>query len=392
MKKITIKFIAMSAMLLGGLSSCNDIVTYNDNYDDGMTSTGAPIISMVYDADDTEKTTPITSAAFEDMIVLAGENLSHVTKVLFNDIEVPLSEVYATAKSVYLPIPRKVPGNVTNKIYYTTELGETSYDFTVVIPEVEINGLFNEYCEPGDTVQVMGNFFDLYGFDGSVETSTITMNGEAVKVDSMTERYFSIVIPENAHPNSIIDFNYEGVNGHVKKQIAYRNEAALLFDLSQPAQSGITNTDYITEGTDEGDPEPLNGPFVRIHGDFDGWSWTEWLKGNVTLPSADIVANPSGYVFKFETCSATANPFYNSDGYGYLFQINGGDNVAYSWNPSAVSSFNTYGQWQTITLDFALIAPNLSSETTDFNFIMQPNTTWTVDHSFANFRIEKKLQ
>ena len=116
MRKINIRLIAMSAALLAGLSSCNDIVTYNDNYDDGMTSTGTPVINMVYDADDTEKTAPIVSAAFEDMVVLSGDNLIHVTRVAFNDVEVPLSEVYATAKNVYLPIPRRVPEEVTNKL------------------------------------------------------------------------------------------------------------------------------------------------------------------------------------------------------------------------------------------------------------------------------------
>lgn len=390
MRKINIRLIAMSAALLAGLSSCNDIVTYNDNYDDGMTSTGTPVINMVYDADDTEKTAPIVSAAFEDMVVLSGENLSHVTRVAFNDVEVPLSEVYATAKNVYLPIPRRVPEEVTNKIYYETELGSTSYDFTVVIPEVEVEGLFNEFCEPGDTVQMVGNFFDLYGFDGSVETSKITMNGEALKVDSVSERYFSVVIPENAQPNSIINIDYEGVNGHVNRQVAYRNEDALLFDLSQP--DGISNVDYITDGSNAGDPEPLNGPFVRIEGSFDAWQWTEWLKGNVIFPSEDVAANPSDYTFKFEVCSATATPFYDSDGYGYLFQFNSADNSAFPWNPSEISSFNTYGEWRTVTLDFGTAAPKQTSVTTDFNFIMQPNSAWTVDHSFANFRVERKLQ
>lgn len=32
------------------------------------------------------------------MIVLVGENLSNVTKITFNNMEVDLSEVYATSK------------------------------------------------------------------------------------------------------------------------------------------------------------------------------------------------------------------------------------------------------------------------------------------------------
>ena len=45
-------------------ASCNDIVDYNDNYDDGMTSYGPPVITGVYDANDTELTEPLEAADF----------------------------------------------------------------------------------------------------------------------------------------------------------------------------------------------------------------------------------------------------------------------------------------------------------------------------------------
>ena len=89
------------------LVSCQDIVTYNDGYDDGMTSNGVPSISAIYRADDTEMTAPLTGAAFEDMIKLTGENLSHTRKVMLNDVEVALSEVYATANAVYFPTMKR---------------------------------------------------------------------------------------------------------------------------------------------------------------------------------------------------------------------------------------------------------------------------------------------
>ena len=386
MKKINIKLVAVSAMLLGSLSSCNDIVTYNDNYDDGMTSTGAPVINMVYYADDTEKTAPIVSAEFEEMLVLEGENLSHVTKVLFNDVELPVSEVYATAKNAYLPVPRKVPGEVTDKIYYTTELGETSYDFKVVIPEVRVEGLYNEYCEPGDTVQIVGDYFDLYGFDGSVETSKVTMNGETLKVDSVSEYYFSVVIPENAQPKSLINIDYEGVNGHVNRQIVFRNADSFLFDLDDPEGSNISKTDYITDGSNTDDPEPIDGKsFVRITGEFGSWAWTTWLNGNVAIPQ-DVVDNPSEYVFKFEISCPASVPVY-SGGYNFKF-----DSAQYTWNFDNQNGLNTEGKWRTVTLDFEGMNPG-TSELKYFDFaISAPGLTWTVDHSFANFRIEKKLQ
>lgn len=110
MKKLNIAVCGlMFAAATATLVSCQDIVTYNDGYDDGMTSNGAPSISAIYRADDTEMTAPLTGAAFEDMIKLTGENLSHARKVMLNDVEIALSEVYATAHAVYFPIPPHHP-------------------------------------------------------------------------------------------------------------------------------------------------------------------------------------------------------------------------------------------------------------------------------------------
>lgn len=100
---------------------------------------------------------------------------------MLNDVEIALSEVYATAHAVYFPIPRTIPGEVNNKLYYETELGNTSVDFTVQIPEVSISGLYNEFALPGSSIKVNGAYFDLYGFGGGTESSTITMNGVALK-------------------------------------------------------------------------------------------------------------------------------------------------------------------------------------------------------------------
>ena len=104
----------------------------------------------------------------------------------------------------------------------------------------------------------------------------------------------------------------------------------------------------------------------------------------------DIASNPSGYVFKFETNSASNSPFYDG---GYHFVI--GDDM-YTWNPSGSGSFNTYGTWRTITIDLGEMAPSLREQgagTYWYKFVINaPGVDWRgLDHSFTNFRIEKKL-
>ncbi len=68
------------------------------------------------------------------MIVLVGENLSNVTKITFNNMEVDLSEVYATSKrrvSLYRGICLE---EITNKLYYETERGNTTCEFKLDVP------------------------------------------------------------------------------------------------------------------------------------------------------------------------------------------------------------------------------------------------------------------
>lgn len=390
MKKL---YIAACGLMLTAaaiiITSCQDIVTYNEGYDDGMTSTGAPAIAAIYDAEDTEKTTPLSSGAFEDMIMVTGENLSQVKKILLNDVEVPPSEVYATAKAAYFPIPRTIPGEVTNKLYYETEQGNTSMDFTVNIPEVSIAGLYNEFAMPGSSVKVSGSYFDLYGFGGTTASSTITMNGVALEVDSLTEQYMSVVIPENTPDNSTIVFSWESADGMKSVNVPYRNTANILWNLDTPEDYGFwAGTELITAGDGENEPTPLNGSYFRINGSYSSWSWNSLLCGGCNFP-AEAAVNPSDYWFKFEVNSASGNPFYDSATAGYIIQLNGGQ---YVWNPSATNSFNTYGSWCTVRLELADVATNgINNGWNNLYWIMQPNSDWNVDHSFANIRIEKKM-
>lgn len=372
--------------------SCDDIVTYNDNYDDGMTSHGSPVISAIYDVQDTARANSLTEGDLQQMLRIEGENLSNVKSITFNGIEVPVSGVYAKAKACYLTIPRIIPTDVTNKLVYTTQQGTVTRDFVVNIPSIKFNGLVNEFALPGDTVQVDGSYFDLYGFGTDAKTATahITMDGKEVAVDSLTADYMSIAIPATAKDNSLITFSWTAVGGVQKSvNIPYRQTQCLLFeDLSKVGFWSASSLAYVTDGTAKGDPEMLYGPYFRFKGTFSAWSWNSFGMG-FNFSNDDAVSNPGNYVFRFEVNSASASPFYDSGAsWGYLFSINDGGN--YVWNPSAAKSFNTYGKWKTVSIALPALATNgLKVGWINFNPIMQPNADWAVDHSFANFRIEK---
>lgn len=391
MKLVNMRIVGLTLLIGLVFASCQDIVTYNDGYNDGTASTGVPKILAIYDVGDTACITPLSEGSLEEMLHITGSNLSGVKKVMFNDVEVPLSGIYAKAENAYLQIPRVIPGEVTNKLVYTTELGEITYDFAVNTPELEVDGLYNEFALPGDTVEVNGNYFDLYGFttDNS-GAATITLNNENVTIDSLTSEYMSIIIPKNAPDNAIISFNYIAPGDvQTTKNIPYRQVQTLIWpDLANYSQYGIWGgSGYITDGAATGEPTPLYGSYVRVKGSFSAWSWNNLPCGGFNFSNEDAANNQSDYYFKFEVNSASSSPFYSSTA-GYIFQLNGG---WYVWNPSSDISFNTYGKWQTIEIPLSNVATaGLSTGWTNFYFILQPSADWSLEHNFTNFRIEKK--
>ena len=65
MKRLSFKSITLMCCMALSFGACQDIVTYNDNYDDEMASSGAPVIDAVYDSKDRDKLLPITDGNLE---------------------------------------------------------------------------------------------------------------------------------------------------------------------------------------------------------------------------------------------------------------------------------------------------------------------------------------
>lgn len=379
---------AVAAMM----ASCSDVVHYNDDPTDIFASDGAPVIMAVYDVSDTAYATPLTEGYLNQMLRITGKNLSHVKEVKFNGIPVDISQIYATSKESFLKIPRVIPENVTNVLEYTTERGTVNHNFEVSIPNLRLEGLANEFCSAGESVQVQGEYFDLFGFGTEGSDAHITLDGVELKVDSITEEYMSIVIPEGTPDNSIINFSWKEVGSEIhSRNVPFRYSKYIFMpDLTTVGWWDASVKQYITDGSHAGDPVSTFGNFFRITGNFDQWSWNTFGGGS-NWPDLDCRQNPENFVFKFEVCSSASCPFYDSETYGYYFALNDSEN--YSWNPSAGVSFNTYGQWRTISIPLPLVASKGLPEPgtwANFCMVMQPNTAggWKVDHCFANFRVE----
>lgn len=410
--KINIKNISLSAMAIIALASCSDVVDYS--VPDRTSNSGAPAISQIYDVQDTGFVAPLNGGVLNQMIHIKGQNLANAKKIRFNDVDVDVRQVYATTDEAWVKIPRAIPGVQNDSLVYETDKGKTKLYFPVSIPSVEIEGLKNEFALQGNQVQINSEYMDLYGFNDSTETSPAKVYIENVDAgyrkeihcDSCSEKFTSIVIPEDCPDNSLIHFSWHEISGDKTATIPYRMTDQLMFgDFS--GDLGWWNDwgkGLVTDGTKSGDPESLGFSFLRVKGTYDAWSWNSTGFG-CNWRWLDASAHPENYVLKFEVATNSSNPFNNYGDNGASGSKNGGYNLTLQaggegrcqFDPVSMGINNTYGKWITVSIPLTdvLKGGSLPTEADQYialEFVMQPNTAdaWNVDHCFGQFRIEPK--
>ena len=207
--------------------------------------------------------------------------------------------------------------------------------------------MYNEFAIQGEEVQIIGRYFDLYGF--GTDNVTIELNGVPLKITNVTATQVTVMLPSVTENNT--QMTIKG-NKFATVNLPYRTTNAIVFSFENP-DNFWAGKEYITDGKADGDPKPLYGPFFRVNKSFGAWSWNNTPSGGINLDT-EIAANPSDYYLKFEVNNKTSTPFYNSsNGGGYIIKINEGD---YKWNPSKDITFNTYGNWCTVTLNLEEVA------------------------------------
>lgn len=410
--KINIKNISLSAMAILAFASCSDVVDYS--VPDRTTNSGAPAISQIYDVQDTGYVAPLNGGELNQMIHIKGQNLANAKKIRFNDVDVDVRQVYATTDEAWVKIPRVIPGVQNDILLYETDKGTTEINFPVSIPSVEIEGLKNEFALQGNQVQITSDYMDLYGFNDTTETSPAKVYIENVDAgyrkeihcDSCSEKFTSIVIPEDCPDNSLIHFSWHEISGDKTATLPYRMTDQLMFgnfgsDINCWNDWG---KGLVTDGTKSGDPESLGFAFLRIKGTYDAWSWNSTGFGR-NWKWLDASAHPENYVMKFEVATNSSNPFNNYGDNGASGSKNGGYNLTLQaggegrcqFDPVSMGINNTYGKWVTVSIPLTdvLKGGSLPTEADQYmalEFVMQPNTAdaWNVDHCFGQFRIEPK--
>ena len=371
------------------LTSCDDIVNYNDGYNpaEQKANAGAPVIKAVYDVADTAFATPITQGTLGQTVVLVGQNLNQVRSVSFNTVACDIKNVYTMATRAIVQIPSKLSTEQVNKIEYTTPQGTCNYDFLIPFPELIINGLACEFTNAGDSVTVYGKNFDLYDFEGGV--SIVKIGPSTLGVGSVTSESMKILIPEGTPENTDLQFSWQTNGTTHTATLPFRPSANLLFgDFSGVSISKDGSVQMAIE-TDDGIGASawLNQKNMHFTGHYGAWAWNTI---DLSCNMIDVVVdNPDDYVLKMEVLTNANFPLTEQTGLQFCF--NWGD--SYSWNPANGIGINTRGQWQTVTLPLAPMATKGISEPGKWQtlrIIFQPHADYDADFRLANFRIVKK--
>lgn len=385
MKNINIKYWMFLFLTMFIFSACQDIEDYNIGWNSDNTSTAAPEITNITDVRNNDSI--ITSGALTQLISINGTNLSGIKSIYFNDVEVDLKMAYVKINKIIVPVPRNLPTEITNKISVTTELGKTTFDFEVKIPELVITGLYNKYTIPGDTAEIDGNFFDLYQL--TPDDGVIYFGDQELPIISATDKTLFFKVPTNATNDQIIKLGsaYSKLKTPVAIPGKYRETGFKFIDFENPSSyNGMwAGSEYITDGKKQGDPKPLNGKFLRINREIGAWAWTTYFAGGVSVSSQDMVDNKDKYKLEFEI---NTNSQYPIKAGNFVYQVFDG---WYVWNPAdAGVAYNTYGNWKTISIDLSTLGAKPGIGWKGFGLTCQPTETMYLDVSFANFRIVEK--
>ena len=387
--KNTIIACSICSVIVAALTSCDDIVNYNDGYTpaEQQANAGAPVIKAVYDVADTAFSTPITQGTLGQTVVLVGENLNQVQSVSFNTVACDMNNVYTMATRAIVRIPSKLSTEQVNKIEYITPQGTCNYDFIIPFPDLIINGLACEFTNAGDSATVYGKNFDLYDFEAGI--STVKIGSQTLGIGSVTTESMKVLIPEGTPENTDIHLSWQTNGISHEAALPFRPSQYMLFGDFSDVSVSIDGSVQMAIETDDGIGASawLNQKNMHFTGHYGAWTWNTI---DLSCNMIDVVVdNPDDYVLKMEVLTNANFPLTEQTGLQFCF--NWGD--SYAWNPANGLGINTRGQWQTVTLPLAPMATKGISEPGKWQtlrIIFQPHADYDADFRLANFRIVKQ--
>lgn len=403
------KYFSLIVLIVFMFSACDDIVTYNKDYNDGMTPIGPPKITSLSPVGAADSI--ITSGELNQMVIIHGENLSQVQSIMFNDKLVDISKIYAVNNRITLTIPATEPDQITNLLTIITSKGTTTFSFEVKFPPLMITGFSHEFANAGDEVDIYGQNFLIYGL--STETADIEIDGKKVAVLSASQTNIRIVIPEGISDNAKMTFSSDKLLNRLNERVelTYRDTGYPIVDLGLNAFTHPALKEYATNGLNPGDPSPIEQgmTFLRFSKKVDPWSWNfivNFYQFNLKFDSipflTDFKVHAVDYEFKFEINISESKAITNpSDQLIVSIKNSKGlpDENDVNYIAASTSLFHTKGRWLTMKL----LEPNRYVKEDGSTILLEEDNNIAIaltnssgfpitpDFSMTNFRISKRI-
>lgn len=198
----------------------------------------------------------LTGAYLGSSICIVGDNLRSVYKLKFNDQEAILNNSYITDHTLLVDVPKKLPGEVTDKIYFINKAGESvTYDFETLVPAPIVNEMSCEYAPIGSEAVIYGDYF----LNDAAMAMTVTIGEQKATVKSLTQGTVTFTVPDGIAPNDPI--YVETINGKTKAPFQWCDTRGLLFDFD--GATGLGNHGWHDRPIEE-DETSLSGKFMRL--------------------------------------------------------------------------------------------------------------------------------
>lgn len=276
-KNINGALFAMALVAAGaGFTSCED---EPDKYE---VTGGTPTIDYVRPVDAASKDSLLTAASLNNTICIVGRNLRSVTQINFNDQSAVLNTSYMTDNTIIVTVPKAIPNEVSDKIYFITSKQDTvAYDFKTIVPAPTINSMSNEWAAPGEEVTIKGDYF--LDYDNSHLTIKVgdnyTIPYEDLKISQNSIRFN---MPEDMPKHEPITITT--INGTTKAGFRYMDNRGMLFDFDTPWKEGgeVLGNNGWHNRTITSDGTSLSGNYMVL-GETAMGSDGKWNDGNFSF-------------------------------------------------------------------------------------------------------------
>lgn len=388
MKKLSI-LIALFALV-----ACQNVVNYDKDYvrPEDAANTAAPIIKAVYLCADVDTTTAITEAERGAWLRIVGTNLNHPTAILFNDAEVPASDIATGSTYAIVRVPAEARQAVDSRIRYTTALGTATLPFAITWPSLEVKALYCEFVSPGDTLLLTGRNFDAYDF--AAGEAKVTLGNAVLKVVETTPTTLQAIVPADAADNQTLTVNWTEQGEAHAASFPFRPTEHLLFGDMETRVTLTANdaAQAVPALADEvAGAEKMGRKHMHLTGTLTEWSWnTVDIKLTDCDDTRDLT-EVSKYNFCFEVLTPCGVVLENTM---VAFQLKWGAQYEWLSYDNEADFVSTAGHWQTITLPLEDIATNGGVvdqwKQVEMHLIFKPSVESQLDLHMANFRIVEK--